>query len=255
MIAGASLITDLLITDYSVAAHQIPSPAKVSPRKLTHFLSHLEAHHRLAVSLVAAAIAFVLMHGHLLWRTQLIATWDIYAACVLGLAWTRIITAQPRVVVRLATLQPWGRKLIFLFVVVAACASLASVAYLLGMSHGLTGWPLAKHVFLALVTIVLSWLVLHTVFTLHYAHLFYHAPPGSLGTTAGRGLSFPDGNIEPDYLDFAYFSFVIGMTSQVSDVQICCRYIRRWALVHGMVAFAFNTAVLALSINLISGLF
>jgi len=152
-------------------------------------------------------------------------------------------------------LQPTGRKLIFLFVVVAACASLASVAYLLGMAKGLEGWRLASHILLALATVILSWLVLHTVFALHYAHLFYHEPqiPGS--TRIARGLVFPDGEIEPDYLDFAYFSFIIGMTSQVSDVQINSRKFRHWALLHGMVAFGYNTAVLALSINIISGLF
>jgi len=227
----------------------------VSTRKVRHWLSHLEAHHRLAVSLTFAAFASLLMYGHLLWRTQLIATWDAYALSVLALTWTRIVTAQPRVVVRLSTLQPTSRKLIFLFVVVAACASLGSVAYLLGMAKGLAGWPLAKHIVLALVTVILSWLVLHTVFALHYAHLFYHEHREANTTHIARGLVFPDGEIEPDYWDFAYFAFIIGMTSQVSDVQINSCKMRRWALLHGMVSFAFNTAVLALSINIISGLF
>ncbi len=224
-------------------------------RKITHWLSHLEAHHRLAISLAFAAVSFLALKGHFLWRTQLIATWDAYSVCVLGLTWTRIVTAQPRVVVRLSTLQPSSRKLIFLFVVVAACASLASVAYLLGMAKGLQGWRLASHIALALATVILSWLVLHTVFALHYAHLFYHEHQDAHTTHIARGLVFPDGDIEPDYMDFAYFSFIIGMTSQVSDVQINSRKIRHWALLHGMVAFAFNTAVLALSINIISGLF
>ncbi len=227
----------------------------MSHRNVPRWLSHLEAHHRLAISLAVAAIAFVALRGHFLWRTELIATWDVYSLCFLLLTWTRILTAEPRVVVRLSTLQPTGRRLIFLFVVVAACASLASVAYLLGMAKGLQGWRLASHISLALVTVVLSWLVLHTVFALHYAHLFYHENQGSGSTHIARGLVFPDGEIEPDYLDFAYFSFIIGMTSQVSDVQINSRKFRHWALLHGMVAFGYNTAVLALSINIISGLF
>lgn len=224
-------------------------------RKVTHSLSHLEAHHRLAISLAFAAIAFVFLQGHTLWRTQLIMTWDAYAVCLLGLAWTRILTAQPRQIVRLTTLQPIGRKLILIFVVVAACVSLASVAYLIGMSKQLTGWHFGSHILLALGTILLSWMVLHTLFTLHYAHLYYHNSLKTPDAKSTAGLIFPDGEIEPDYLDFAYFSFIIGMTSQVSDVQIRCRKIRRWALVHGMVAFAFNTTVLALGINLLSGLF
>ena len=222
-------------------------------QKIRHWLSRLDAHHRLLISLAFATVAFLVFKGHLLWRTLLIATWDAYALCVLVLAWIRIVTAQPRVVVRLATLQPGSRKLIFLFVVFAACASLASVAFLLGMAKGLTGKPLAEHITLALVTVVLSWLVLHTVYALHYAYLFYREPHLPKMKHVTRGLVFPGGEIEPDYFDFAYFSFVIGMTSQVSDVQISSREMRRWALLHGMVSFAFNTAVLALSINVIAG--
>jgi len=222
--------------------------------KIRHRLSRLDAHHRLLISLAFAAAVFLVLWGRLQWRTQLIATWDAYALCVLALAWTRIITAQPRQVVRLATLQPTSRKLIFLFVIAAACASLTSVGFLLGLAKGMTGLRLATHVVLALVTVVLSWLVLHTIYTLHYAHLYYREHRGAKATQIARGLVFPDGEIEPDYFDFAYFSFVIGMTSQVSDVQINSREIRRWALLHGIVSFGFNTAVLALSINTISGL-
>jgi uncharacterized membrane protein len=223
-------------------------------QKIRHRLSRLEAHHRLLVSLAFATVVFLVGKGHLLWRTHLIATWDAYALCALSLTWTRIVTAQPRVVVRLTTLQPSSRKLIFLFVIAAACASLASAALLLGMAKGMTGTRLATHIALALATVVLSWLVLHTVYALHYAQLFYREHHGANTPHLACGLVFPDGEIEPDYFDFAYFSFVIGMTSQVSDVQINSCEIRRWALLHGMVSFAFNTAVLALSINIIAGL-
>ena len=227
----------------------------MSSRKITHKLSNLEAHHRLGIAVGFAVLVYLLLQGHLLWRIHLIAAWDAFAFALLTLAWTRIFTAEPRMVVKLATLQPASRKLIVAFVIVAACASLGAVAFLLGMAKGLTGQRLATHVMLALATVILSWLLLHTVFTLHYAHLFYSAPHGKDKEHTPRGLVFPDGEIEPDYLDFAYFSFVIGMTSQVSDVQIDSRVFRRWALLHGMVAFAFNTAVLALSLNIISGLF
>lgn len=223
-------------------------------QKIRHRLSRLEAHHRLLVSLLFAIVVFLVSKGHLHWRTHLIATWDAYALCVLALAWTRIITAQPRLVVRLTTLQPTSRKLIFLFVVAATCASLTAVGFLLGMAKSMSGERLAAHIALALATVMLSWFVLHTVYALHYAHLFYREQHLPTGAHIARGLVFPNGNIEPDYFDFAYFSFVIGMTSQVSDVQISSREIRRWALLHGIISFGFNTAVLALSINIISGL-
>lgn len=221
-------------------------------RKALHWLSHIEAHHRLAISLAIAAIFFVLLRGHLSWRAQLITTWDAYALSALAMTWTRIVTAQPRLVVRLAKLNPSSRNLIYVFVVVAACASLAAVAFVLGSAKAMAGAQFAMHIALAIGTVILSWLMLHTVFALHYAHVFFSGPHDS---KIARGLVFPEGDYEPDYLDFAYFSFVIGMTSQVSDVQINSREIRRIALLHGLVSFAFNTAVLALSINIISGMF
>jgi uncharacterized membrane protein len=90
------------------------------------------------------------------------------------------------------------------------------------------------------------------MFALRYAHLFYSAPISSSEDYAG-GLQFPEEKA-PDYLDFAYFSFVVGMTCQVSDVQITSRSIRRLALAQGILSFAFNTVILALTVNIISGL-
>ena len=98
---------------------------------------------------------------------------------------------------------------------------------------------------LAVVTIVLSWVLVHTAFALHYAHDFYRGKkPG--------GLQFPSGDAhaDADYWDFVYFSFVIGMTAQVSDVGITDKIIRRTATVHGIVSFVFNTALLALMVNI-----
>jgi uncharacterized membrane protein len=100
------------------------------------------------------------------------------------------------------------------------------------------------HLALAAATIVLSWAAIHTTFALHYAHEYYRG--GEVG-----GLAFPgDGEQQPDYWDFVYFSFVIGMTAQVSDVGITDRMIRRTAIAHGVVSFIFNTALLALMVNI-----
>ena len=221
-------------------------------RRFSHWLSHIEAHHHFAISLTIAALFFLVSQGHLEWRAQLITTWDVYALSILVITWTRILTAHPRVVAQLARLSRSSRNLIYIFFVVAACASLAAVAFALVTAKTMSGARFAAHIGLAISTVILSWLVVHTIFTLHYAHVFYSSRHDD---TIARGLIFPDGHLEPNYLDFAYFSFVIGMTSQVSDVQINSREIRRLALLHGLVAFAFNTAVLALSINIISGLF
>src|SRR5205085_1461121 len=136
----------------------------------------------------------------------------------------------------------------------AACASLGAVAYLLGSAKDLPVASRSTHVALAIGTVILSWILVHTLFSLHYAYMFYRMPECTKVEASRRPLIFPGAEL-PDYYDFAYFSFVIGMTSQVSDVQIASRIIRRWALLHGAISFAFNAAILALSINIISGLF
>lgn len=236
---------------YDMVPPFLPNIAMSKP--LFRFLNHLEAHHRFLIGAAFAAIVFLCTMGRLSPAAQIIATWDAYAVCVLGLAWTRILTAQPRVVTRLARLTHTNRMLIFVFVLAAACTSLAAVAFLLSSAKGLPKEMFAKHVIAAVGTVIISWLLVHTIFTLHYAYLFYMKVKAE---EKGHGLQFPEGDqFEPDYQDFAYFSFIIGMTSQVSDVQIASQQIRRWALVHGMVSFGFNAAILALSINILSGLF
>lgn len=101
-------------------------------------------------------------------------------------------------------------------------------------------------------TVILTWLVMNCSFALHYAHLYYGDSDEDPDQHAG-GLDFP-GDDAPDYLDFAYFSFVLGMTFQVSDVQIVDRDLRRLALLHGMISFFFTTVILALTINMLASL-
>jgi uncharacterized membrane protein len=224
------------------------------PAKLIRRLAHLEAHHRLALGVTGGFIVFLFIGRHTRLPFRLITAWDAYTTCVLGLAWNRIFTAQPAEVVRLATLRHTSRIIIFLGVLAAACASLGAVAYLLGSAKDLPVATRSTHVALAIATVVLSWVMVHTLFALHYAYQFYRTPQCVQSAPSKRPLIFPGEDL-PDYYDFAYFSFVIGMTSQVSDVQIASHGIRRWALLHGAISFGFNTAVLALSINVISGLF
>lgn len=108
------------------------------------------------------------------------------------------------------------------------------------------------HVTLSGLTIVGSWLLVHTIFASHYARLYYQEGK-TLAECKDDGLDFP-GDTEPDYWDFLYFSFVIGMTSQVSDVAVRSRTLRRLSLLHGILSFFFNTSLLAMTINLVAGL-
>jgi uncharacterized membrane protein len=172
---------------------------------------------------------------------------------ILALDWLTILTTPLRKIRELAQQQDLSRLLVFLFVVSSACAALLAVGFLISVHKGETRGHLTVHLLLTLLTVISSWMLVHTVFGLRYAHAFYgdSDQPG-VHQHAG-GLIFP-GDRPPDYFDFAYFSFVVGMTCQVSDVQITSRHMRRLTLVHSVLSFGFNTIILALLINTVSGL-
>jgi uncharacterized membrane protein len=207
-----------------------------------------DAHHRLLVALSAGAGAAILTSAHGAPSIAVVVAWDAFALVLLALAWVRIAAGRPTHFVKGAQLQDFGSTVMFVGTLVAACVSLFAVGYLLGTGKPADKQALLGHVLLAALTVVVSWSLVHTLFTLHYARMFQ----GKHNREKG-GISFPGGQ-EPDYLDFAYFSFVIGMTCQVSDVDITGKAIRRMALLHGLVSFAFNAAILALAINIVSTL-
>ena len=188
---------------------------------------------------VIAAAAFVTD-----WRlvTRLLTGWDTAVALYLGLALHLIARSDVRHIRRHAALQDEGQLAILTCTVAAALASLAAIFAVLSTS-AVGGSRPRGYLILATLTILLSWAFIHTIFALHYAHEFYDE-------TAGRGMAFPGGEPNPDYWDFVYFSFVIGMTSQVSDVAITSKLIRRTVAAHGVVSFLFNAALLALTVNI-----
>jgi uncharacterized membrane protein len=192
---------------------------------------------------IAAAIgiaAFFFLPGSLRLVTRLLLAWDIFITLYLILVYGMMLRSGLSHIRRNAVLQDDGRFLILMVTALGAFASIAAIVSELGASH--RGAP---ELTLATVTIALSWATVHTTFALHYAHDYYRgAKPG--------GLQFPSGDehSHPDYWDFVYFSFVIGMTAQVSDVGITDKTIRRTAIAHGIISFFFNTALLALMVNI-----
>ena len=214
----------------------------------------IDAHHRLIFSMIAAGVVAILTAGRWPVPIQALVVWNVFGYSLLLLAWSRIVIDEPAVFLSKAKLQDSNRMTIFAAVLIAACISLFAVGYLLGTAKGMNRHGLTTHVMLSFATVICSWCLIHTIFTLRYAHIYYGDSdepddPGHAG-----GLQFPN-EPSPNYLDFAYFSFVIGMTCQVSDVQIADHRMRRLALCHGLVSFVFNTAILALGINIVSGLF
>jgi uncharacterized membrane protein len=153
---------------------------------------------------------------------------------------------------RRAALQDEGRHFILALVLVAVVASLAAVAAELTLAKNAHGLTKALHVALAFATVALSWFLVQLIFALHYAHEYYL--PGETGPSCRRGLDFPKDDA-PDYWDFLYFSLVIGVAAQTADVDFTAKTTRRIGAVQGVISFTFNTIVLALTINLLAGLF
>ena len=197
---------------------------------------------RLFGSVALGVVAFLFLPHDLPLALRFCVAWDATVICYLILAGWIIARTKPDEIAGHAEEQDEGRIGILILTGSAALAVLAAIFLQLGGPAG--GDP--KPVLTLVVTTLLSWTFTHTIFAIHYAHEFYDEPPH------GGGLQFP-GNEQPDYWDFLYFSFVIGMTSQVSDVQITHRSIRRTATAHGMVSFIFNTALVAITINIAAG--
>jgi uncharacterized membrane protein len=186
------------------------------------------------------------------WRlaTRALAGWDIAVGVYLVLAVRLMSGCDANHIRRRAAVQDEGRFTILVLVVASALASL--VAILVELS-GANRQP--AQLALAGVTILLSWTFMHTIFALHYAHEYYGergTEKAAESTAKGGGLNFPGGET-PDYWDFVYFSFVIGMTSQVSDVAVTSRPLRRLVAAHGFVSFIFNVTLLALMVNIAAG--
>jgi uncharacterized membrane protein len=226
-----------------------PVPLPVRPGLLHYF----DAHHRFMVACGLAALAFLVLQGHAAFTTQTVAAWDVFALAIVVLAWLVMATKDPYEVRRTARLQDASRTFLFVVVVSAATVSLIAVFVLLGASKDLPPADFALHVALSAAAILLSWTLVHTLFGIRYAHCYYIDARKVDRDAIEGGLMFP-GDDNPDYFDFAYFSFVIGMTCQVSDVQISSKSMRRLATIHGLIAFAFNTAILAVFVNIAASL-
>lgn len=208
-----------------------------------------EAHHHLVTALVVGICTFAGTSGIFSLPVSLIISWDAFALTSLFLAWGGMLINGARARVREAKLQDANRAAIACCMIVAALASLFGAGILLAEAKALTGNQVIGHVTLAAATVAASWFLVHTLLAVHYTHLFFSAREDAANSQFTQGLAFPEEQ-EPDFLDFAYFSFVIGMTFQVSDVQVTSRPIRRMVLVHSLLSFVYNTVILAFSINL-----
>ena len=178
--------------------------------------------------------------------------WNVFCALVLVLIGLAARGGGADRVRARAVREDEGRGLILALVLGASFASLGATAVELTQARHDVGLAQAAHVAAAFWTVAISWLVVQVVFALHYAHEYYAPSDGNDRKPAG--LTFP-GTKSPDDWDFLHFSIVIGVASQTADIAFTSRGMRRTGTLHSLVAFAFNTFVVALTINLLAGLF
>jgi uncharacterized membrane protein len=199
---------------------------------------------------LAIAVYFIVEIKNIDLLTHVMIGWDTFSVCMIIMSWITFFVTTSEQIREQARIQDQSKSIIFMLVLVSAIASFLAVLLLLVVKengHQSHSWRLI----IAIAGMIFSWFLIHTIFTLRYAHIYYGDHP-SLPDAYRGGLSFPD-DATPEYIDFAYFSFVLGMTFQVSDVQITSKRFRRLALWHGLLSFGFNTIMIALTINVIAG--
>ena len=212
------------------------------------------AHSRILIGLGVALIIFLLT-GRVPPAFRFLLVWNSFTFVIIALLWVTILTARSNEVKQIAGMQDTTRWVTFIFVLVASFVSLFAVILVLRNLSNTKEAGYAYHVGFSIISVILSWNLIHTVFAVRYTHLYYNLLTEEKNTVKDLkgGLIFPT-DTPPDYLELVYFSYTIGMTFQVSDIQITSRRIRHLALFHAALSFTYNTVILALGITIISGL-
>ncbi|UPK69757.1 DUF1345 domain-containing protein [Chitinophaga filiformis] len=216
------------------------------------FFVRLHPIHRVLISAGIAGGVFLLTQTlSLTPLIRIVLLWDVFALAYNITCWAVFFNRTVDEIRKYARKEDGSRIFVFIVILLACFASMLMVLLLMISDESKEADKLL-YIPVAIAGILFSWTMVHTMFAFHYAHIYYDDDEDHVEKQAG-GLEFPE-EPEPDYLDFAYFSFVIGMTFQVSDVEISARKLRRIALLHGLLAFGLNTFVVALTINLVAGL-
>jgi uncharacterized membrane protein len=209
--------------------------------------------HRFTVSAaVLGVLAFLILPRELGGSARAVFAWDLAGvALLLMFAFMLLNEGDDATMARNATAQQEGEWTVFAITLAGVAISFVALTHMLGEAKDMAGMQRKLYVGTVAVTLLLSWLVTHVVFALRYAHEYYERQPGA--SRVDGGLEFP-GELPPDYWDFLYFAMVLGMTFQVSDVQITSRKMRRLGTVHGLIGFLFNTVIVALTVNIAASL-
>ena len=206
---------------------------------------------RILLSILVSGITFFFIPSGTSSLIEIMSVWIAFAFMYLLTTWIIIYTRPIREIKKDAKSDDGSKVFVFFMVLLSSITSIV-IVLLLMISKSTTDSEHGMFVFVSIAGILLSWFMVHTLYAFHYAHMYYDDAPDDNSKDA-EGLGFP-GDEDPDYVDFAYFAFVIGCTFQVSDVEISSRMIRRSVLWHGLISFGLNTFVVALTINLVAGL-
>jgi uncharacterized membrane protein len=206
---------------------------------------HESQRRRVLSSTAVGVVAGIVIAFLAPWQFAVLAAWDVVALLTILRVWARVGRFSSQQTRALATYEDDSRTLAELLLVSASVASLVAVAFGIVKANQTHTTLRPLLTVASVVTVVLSWAVVHTVFALRYAHQYYTPPVG--------GIDFKSGGYEPDYRDFAYFAFTIGMTFQVSDTDVGSRTVRRTVLWHALISYLFGAVILALVVNVIAG--
>ncbi len=207
---------------------------------------------RVIVSAIISAASYFIIPSNMSRLVKPMLFWDVFSLAYLILSFAVVKKRS------IDEIRKWAKKddgsiaIVFFLILIASFASMIMVLFLVLSQNNISSKDILYFP-VSITGIFLSWLMVHTIFIFHYAHMYYDDDDKNPGKDA-YGLEFPEKDPKPDYIDFAYFSFVIGCTFQVSDVEISSPKIRRVVLFHSLLSFCLNTFVVALTINLIAGL-
>ena len=207
--------------------------------------AHGAAGIRVLVSFAVGVVAFGVAVFATPWQAAALIGWNVAATLFIAWVWVTVAGMDGAATAKHAAIEDLSRPTADLILILASVTSLVGVGLSLLEASDAEGLEKAMIVGIASVSVILSWATVHTVFTLRYARLYY---------AAGGGIDF-NGDRAPTYTDFAYLAFTIGMTYQVSDTSIASKAIRRTALRHAYMSYLFGTVVVAMTINVVAGLF
>jgi uncharacterized membrane protein len=210
---------------------------------------------RILICAAVGVVIYLLLPADMRVATRSLLAWNIATALFIALVGWMMARSSLRSIASHASLEDENQWVLLVVGVIAACAAMAAIVAELSVVRDMTGLHKAEHIALTGTTILSAWIFIHLMFALHYAHEYY-APTRTRDDppeTTRAGLRFP-ADSAPTYGDFAYFSFVIGCACATADVETISRPMRNVALAHGVIAFFFNTIILALTINIGAGL-